>query len=168
MKDQDNSGLPKPPIKPKKPVKPQEPTKKLRAQCHILNICDPHSHDALVSLETLLNLREKINAPDKDIKIAISTGISDDDLTGDYPIVDSVYFQWYESGEDPLYESKYKKYQENLKKYKKQLQAYKRAGAVYSYQYNEYNLQILKAEKAKLEEQIAVAEILNKEKPQDL
>lgn len=79
------------------------------------------SSSVIIPLEELLKVRSKINAPDENISLAVTSccGLYSDDTE-----VQSVYFEWYDSVEDPQYQKKLEKYQIELQKYNDKKSAY--------------------------------------------
>lgn len=168
----DRAKMPKEPIYPRMPIEPVAPPKMLKKNRQILEI-DIGGVDTITSttsvtipLDELLKVRAKINVPDENVSLVVTSSNCGYD---DGAEIESAYFEWYDSFEDPKYEQKFEKYQIELQKYNEKkaayeanLEQYQKDMRAHKKAMKTYRLELMKEQKAKLEAQIAKAETQNK------
>lgn len=93
----------KQPSLPRIPIEPKAPPKMLYNNRQCLGVDITGSSLVAIPLEELLKVRSKINAPDESVSLVVTSCVDCDGTE-----VNSVYFEWYDSVEDP-------KYKKNLK-----------------------------------------------------
>lgn len=152
---------PKSPDIPMYPTEPIAPNKFINKKTHQELIEDCDSSGTSINFSNVMKVRSNINVPDDSIFLVVNTTT---DYDGD-PQLDSIYFEWHDTIENPNYEKELETYKKKLAKYQadkeqyeiKQVQ-YKKDMRAYKKELKAYNLAQMKEQKERLEAQIAKAE----------
>lgn len=159
--------IPKQPTKPNLPIQPVPPEKTINKAYHTLDMghdnigCDSH---VSINYKKIIELRQQINVPDDQIFISVqSLTAGSEDYVDSY--IDSVYFSWNETKENPHYEKQLEaynlqleKYNEQVSKYEEKMKQYRKDLKAYKKQYKLYELEQMKEHKVRLEAKIAKLE----------